>query len=460
MADPTQPQTITDILRAQNAAGAFAGPRPAADLGGYDPFKNAVKMGSGNGVFGAPVAAPVQVATNTVVPATAPTVANLMPTIQGAADTARTDMQAVSLPNNGNQFNPANFASTYGEAAQRAGTALGVEPTSILGHWGEETGWGKSVIPGTNNLGNVKDFTGGGVSATDNMTGEAGNYRAFANPNDFADHYVSLISRKYPGAVGTGADVGKFAGALSAGGYAEDPNYASKVQAATGKYSLLGTNPGSGGGNGGAASGGLPTVSYANGDNTPLRTQAGALRGAGLINPGGAIQAGYEQQLQYQQAALNNIMNAAGQGDSRNYSFRLAHLVGAMGNNNFGQVQGQGADALNQAIAGVGNTGLNTGANTYGADSTSRTALAQIESAQQLEANKAQPIGTTVDTSAGYPVSQTNYGMVRNGKVTPLAADATAGRQAAAKPKEGATGKTPDGRAVMYKNGQWQEAGK
>lgn len=127
---------------------------------------------------------------------------------------------------------PADFTSTYGGAAKRAGEKIGVDPNVLLGQWGLETGWGKSVVPGTNNLGNIKDMTGSGVAATDNMTGSKDKYRTFATPDDFADHYADLISRKYQGAVGSGSDASKFAGALTAGGYAEDPNYAAKIQAA------------------------------------------------------------------------------------------------------------------------------------------------------------------------------------------------------------------------------------
>jgi hypothetical protein len=127
---------------------------------------------------------------------------------------------------------PADFAATYGPAAQRAGQRLNVDPNTLLGQWGLETGWGKSVIPGTNNLGNIKDFSGSGVAATDNLTGSQDKYRSFASPDEFADHYAGLIERKYPGAIGAGSDAAKFAGALAAGGYAEDPRYANKVVAA------------------------------------------------------------------------------------------------------------------------------------------------------------------------------------------------------------------------------------
>lgn len=123
--------------------------------------------------------------------------------------------------------NAADFINTYGGAAEAAGKALGVDPRILLGQWGLETGWGKSIIPGTNNLGNIKDFSGSGVAATDNATGSRDKYRAYATPTDFANDFVSLIQRKYPGAMGAGSDPAKFAAGLK--GYAEDPQYANKL---------------------------------------------------------------------------------------------------------------------------------------------------------------------------------------------------------------------------------------
>lgn len=123
------------------------------------------------------------------------------------------------------------FAEQYSPAAIKAGAALGVAPSVILGQWGVETGWGKSVIPGTNNLGNIKDFSGGGVEAKDNATGTTDRYRAFSTPDEFADHFVDLIKRRYPDAVNA-SDAASYANALKKGGYAEDPNYVRKVAGA------------------------------------------------------------------------------------------------------------------------------------------------------------------------------------------------------------------------------------
>lgn len=126
---------------------------------------------------------------------------------------------------------PDDFSARYGAAAEKAAKALGVDPKVVLGQWGLETGWGKSVIPGTNNLGNIKDFGGGGVAATDNMTGSRDKYRAYDTPDQFVDDYVSLIQRKFPNAVNAKTPE-DFAKALKSGGYAEDPGYVAKVKTA------------------------------------------------------------------------------------------------------------------------------------------------------------------------------------------------------------------------------------
>ncbi|WP_261530607.1 glucosaminidase domain-containing protein [Burkholderia multivorans] len=130
-------------------------------------------------------------------------------------------------------FTPAAFAAAYGDVASRIADQTGIDPVTILGQLGHETGWGRSVIPGTNNLGNIKDFTGRGARARDNMTGSDDAYRVYSSPMEFADDYASLIRRKYPAALNTGPDAAATATALAKGGYAEDPAYRSKIVAAT-----------------------------------------------------------------------------------------------------------------------------------------------------------------------------------------------------------------------------------
>lgn len=130
---------------------------------------------------------------------------------------------------------PRAFIAQNAPLAAQVGQALGVDPVNLLGQWGLETGWGRSVIPGTNNLGNIKDVSGGGVAATDNQTGSTDKYRAYANPAAFGSDYADLISRRFPGAVGTGSDLAAFTAGLrpgQKGGYAEDPQYGNKLAGA------------------------------------------------------------------------------------------------------------------------------------------------------------------------------------------------------------------------------------
>lgn len=120
------------------------------------------------------------------------------------------------------------FTAQYQDVANRAGEKLGVDPKVLLAQWGLETGWGASVIPGTNNLGNIKDFSGKGVEAVDNATKSRDKYRAYGSVDEFADDFVGLIKRRYPAAVGQKTAQG-FAEALKKGGYAEDPEYVRKI---------------------------------------------------------------------------------------------------------------------------------------------------------------------------------------------------------------------------------------
>ena len=125
--------------------------------------------------------------------------------------------------------NVQSFVDRVAPLAQAVGERLNVDPAILIGQWGLETGWGKSVVPGTNNLGNIKDFSGSGPMATDNMTGSRDAYRAYDSLDAFGDDYAGLIERRYRGALGAGSDAEAFARALKSGGYAEDPDYVAKM---------------------------------------------------------------------------------------------------------------------------------------------------------------------------------------------------------------------------------------
>lgn len=125
------------------------------------------------------------------------------------------------------ESNKKSFEAKYGASATRAGKELGVDKKLILAQWGLETGWGKSIVPNTNNLGNIKDFTKNGVPAMDNALGTVDRYKKFSSTDEFTDHYIGLMKRKYPGVVGAGSDPDKFSYGMS--GYAQDPNYGAKI---------------------------------------------------------------------------------------------------------------------------------------------------------------------------------------------------------------------------------------
>lgn len=129
------------------------------------------------------------------------------------------------------------FVAQWLDAAKQAGSQLGVSPQVLLGQWGLETGWGRSAY--NNNLGNIKPgFNYGGqtfVNPGDNTA-----YRSYATPQDFAADYARLIQSRYQAAVGTGSNATAFGQALKAGGYAEDPNYVSKLTATASSLQLPG----------------------------------------------------------------------------------------------------------------------------------------------------------------------------------------------------------------------------
>lgn len=123
------------------------------------------------------------------------------------------------------------FIQQYGPIAERIGAQLNVDPRILLAQFGLETGWGKSIVPGTYNLGNIKS-AGKGVEATDNATKTKDRYLKFEDPEVFADYYADYMKRQFPGVIGTGADVNAFNQALrpgERGGYAEDKDYGNKL---------------------------------------------------------------------------------------------------------------------------------------------------------------------------------------------------------------------------------------
>ena len=140
-----------------------------------------------------------------------------------------------------------NFVQDLWPQAEAAGQLLGVDPRSLIAQAALETNWGRSMPQDsagrcTNNLFGIKasaDWTGATVtSGTQEFQGgvatsTSAQFKAYATPaQSFAD-YVSLLrnSPRYSAALNTGSDVSAFASGLQRGGYATDPNYASKIAA-------------------------------------------------------------------------------------------------------------------------------------------------------------------------------------------------------------------------------------
>lgn len=131
------------------------------------------------------------------------------------------------------------FIQEYGPIAERIGNDIGVDPKIILAKFGLETGWGKSVIPGTYNLGNIKDFSGAGVKAYDKKEKSNDAYMKFEDPDTFAAYYSDFMKRMYPKAIGAGSDVDAFTTGLNQGvrgAYATAENYPDAIRNA---YSLV-----------------------------------------------------------------------------------------------------------------------------------------------------------------------------------------------------------------------------
>jgi flagellum-specific peptidoglycan hydrolase FlgJ len=118
-----------------------------------------------------------------------------------------------------------SFVEAYLPVAEKVGARIGVAPKNLLAQWGVETGWGKSVVPGTNNLGNIKDFSGAGTKAVDNYTKTTDAYRTYKSADEFGNDFAGVIERVHKGALNTGDDAARYFGSLKKSGYAEHPEY-------------------------------------------------------------------------------------------------------------------------------------------------------------------------------------------------------------------------------------------
>jgi len=120
------------------------------------------------------------------------------------------------------------FIEEYAPIAEEVGDKIGVSSDILLSQWGLETRWGTSIV-GNHNLGNIKDFAGGGKEAK----GEK--YLNFEDPEAFGDYYAHMIKRNFPGALNAKSDLNQFVKGLQSGkkgAYAEDENYGKSLSGA------------------------------------------------------------------------------------------------------------------------------------------------------------------------------------------------------------------------------------
>lgn len=140
---------------------------------------------------------------------------------------------------------PDEFVERLWPHAKKTGEKLGVNPRAVLAQAALETGWGKYPIAKEDGSASFNLF---GIKADNRWDGE----RAVVNTLEFRDgvarrekaafraydsfaqsfeDYADFLSTsdRYKDALKSGNDASKFAASLQRGGYATDPNYASKI---------------------------------------------------------------------------------------------------------------------------------------------------------------------------------------------------------------------------------------
>ncbi len=139
-----------------------------------------------------------------------------------------------------------SFVQSVAPYAQQAASQLGVSADALIAQAALETGWGQHVPAGggssSNNLFGIKAGTASNAPALSAATTEyqrgvpmrlKQSFRAYSSVQQGLNDYVTVLRRQpgFQAALGTGEDLPAFANALQRGGYATDPDYASKLLA-------------------------------------------------------------------------------------------------------------------------------------------------------------------------------------------------------------------------------------
>jgi flagellar protein FlgJ len=161
------------------------------------------------------------------------------------ASTASSGASATSSP--ASDAAKTTFVQDLWPQAQEAGQLLGVDPRHLIAQAALETNWGRNMPQDTtgrcsNNLFGIKASAGwsGSTVTSDTVeyqdgaaTNTSAQFKAYATPAQSFQDYVALLrgNPRYSTALNTGSDVRAFANGLQRGGYATDPDYASKIAA-------------------------------------------------------------------------------------------------------------------------------------------------------------------------------------------------------------------------------------
>ncbi len=148
----------------------------------------------------------------------------------------------------------ADFVNSVIDQARKAAEAIGVAPHVLAAHAALETGWGKRKIidaagNDSHNLFGIKAGKGwngpvANVATTEYENGKAvkklQQFRVYGSYSEAFDDYARLLkgNQRYEPALNRGSDARGFADALQSGGYATDPDYASKLTRVAGSRTM------------------------------------------------------------------------------------------------------------------------------------------------------------------------------------------------------------------------------
>lgn len=118
------------------------------------------------------------------------------------------------------------FTAKWRPIIEPIATKYGFNPDFILTQIAQESGWGQHTPTGSHNYAGITDprRNSDGVVASDN--GNSRKFRKFASDQAFAEYYVDMLSRLYPGTT-KAKTIEEFSAALQDGKrkYAESPTY-------------------------------------------------------------------------------------------------------------------------------------------------------------------------------------------------------------------------------------------